>query len=89
MLAPVACEVPVVAVDHGQAGAHVAGEVEGGDAGTKREGSERVPEILDPPQRVDADGTLSRPPLVRAEMVHVEVATALTWKHQRRILTGR
>src|ERR687885_397216 len=28
-------EVAVVAVDHGQAGAHVAGEIEGGDAGTE------------------------------------------------------
>src|SRR5215204_266062 len=36
MFASVAGEVAVVAVDHGQAGAHVAGEVEGGDAGTER-----------------------------------------------------
>jgi hypothetical protein len=32
VLAPVAGEVAVVAVDHRQAGAHEAGEVEGGDA---------------------------------------------------------
>jgi len=38
MFASVAGEVAVVAVDHGQAGAHVAGEVEGGDAGTQGEG---------------------------------------------------
>jgi hypothetical protein len=45
VLASVAREVAVVAVDHGQAGAHVAGEVEGGDAGTEREGGKGVPEI--------------------------------------------
>jgi hypothetical protein len=39
----VAGEVAVVAVDHGQAGAHVAGEVEGGDAGTEREGGDINP----------------------------------------------
>jgi hypothetical protein len=38
MLAPVAGEVTVMAVDHGQAGAHVAGQIEGGNAGTEREG---------------------------------------------------
>jgi hypothetical protein len=41
-------EVAVMPVDHGQAGAHVAGEVEGGDAGTEREGGEGVAEIVDP-----------------------------------------
>ena len=40
-----------VAVDHGQAGAHVAGEIEGGDAGTEREGGEGVPKIVDPAVR--------------------------------------
>jgi len=34
VFAAVAGEVSVVAVDHVQAGAHVAGEIEGGDAGT-------------------------------------------------------
>ena len=53
VLASVAGEVAVVAVDHGQAGAHVAGEVEGGDAGTEREGREGVPQIVDPAQRLD------------------------------------
>ena len=43
MLAAVAGEVAVVAVEHGQARTHVAGEVEGGDAGTEREGREGVP----------------------------------------------
>jgi hypothetical protein len=40
MLASVTGEVAVVPVDPGQAGAHVAGEVEGGDAGTECEGRE-------------------------------------------------
>jgi hypothetical protein len=48
VFASVACEVAVVPVDHGQAGAHVAGEVEGGDAGTECEGREGVSEIVDP-----------------------------------------
>jgi hypothetical protein len=43
------------AVDHGQAGVHVAGEVEGGDAGTEREGCEGVPAIVDPAQGLDPD----------------------------------
>ena len=34
MFAPVAREVAIVTVDHRQAGAHVAGEIEGGDAGS-------------------------------------------------------
>src|SRR5512133_2571206 len=45
MFASVAGEVAVVAIDHGQAGAHVAGEVEGRDAGTACEGGEGVPKI--------------------------------------------
>jgi hypothetical protein len=42
MLAAVAREVAVMAVDHGQAGAHVAGEFEGGNASTEREVGEGV-----------------------------------------------
>jgi hypothetical protein len=38
VLASVAGEVAVVTVDHGQACTHVTGELEGGDAGTEREG---------------------------------------------------
>ena len=34
VLTPVARQMAVVAVDHGQAGAHEAGELEGRDAGT-------------------------------------------------------
>ena len=52
MVASVAGEVAVVAVDHRQAGAHVAGEIEGRDAGTEREGREGVAQIVDAPERV-------------------------------------
>ena len=58
VLAAVAGEVPVVAVDHGQAGAHVAGELEGRDAGTKGEGREGVAQIVDPPERLNPGGPL-------------------------------
>ena len=40
----------VMAVDHGQAGAHVAGRVEGGDAGTGREVAKGMSEIVNPAQ---------------------------------------
>ena len=63
MLASVAGEVAVVAVDHRQAGAHVTREVEGGDAGAKSERREGVPEIVDPPERIDACRLLGRAPL--------------------------
>jgi hypothetical protein len=53
VLAAVAGEMAVVAVDHGQARAHVAGEVEGEDAGTEREGGEGVSEIVDPARWLD------------------------------------
>jgi hypothetical protein len=68
MFASVAWEVAVVAVDHGQAGAHVAGQIEGGDACTEREGREGVPEIVDPARRAyrsrhrEGSGTLGAPP---------------------------
>jgi len=54
LLAAVAGEVAVVAVDHGQARAHVAGELEGEDAGTEREGGEGVSEIVDPARWLDS-----------------------------------
>jgi len=76
VLAAVAGEVAVVAVDHGQARTHVAGEVEGGDAGTEREGREGVPEIVDAPKRPDPDDQLGRLPVAVAEVVQVEVAAA-------------
>src|SRR6266508_2713214 len=58
MFASVAGEVAVMTIDHGQAGAHVAGEVERGDAGTECEGREGMSEIVDPAQRLDPGGTL-------------------------------
>jgi hypothetical protein len=48
MLAAVSGEVAVMPIDHGQAGAHVAGEIEGRDTGTECEGRKGVPEIVDP-----------------------------------------
>jgi hypothetical protein len=47
VLASVTGEVAVLTVDHCQARAHVAGEVEAGDAGTERKGGERVSQIVD------------------------------------------
>ncbi len=89
MLAPVAGEVAVVAVDPGQAGPHVAGEVEGRDAGTEREGGVGVPEIVDPAQRLDSGGELRGLPLAVAEVVQVEVAATLRGEEQRAARTRR
>jgi hypothetical protein len=75
MLASVSSEVAVVAIDHGQPAAHVAGEVEGGDAGTERKGGECVSEIVDPAQGLDPGRQLRGLPLAVAEVVQVEVAT--------------
>jgi len=68
MLASVAGEVAVMTVDHGQAGAHVAGEIEGGNAGTEREGREGVSKIVDPAHRLDPGGTLCGLPLAVTEV---------------------
>jgi hypothetical protein len=57
VLAAVAGEVTVVAVDHRQAGTHVAGEIKGRDAGAKSESRERMPEIVNAPHvRLDLTG---------------------------------
>src|SRR6266511_757432 len=88
MLASVVREVAVVAVDHGQAGAHVAGQIEGGDAGTEREGREGMPKIVDPAQRLDPGGELCWLPLAIAD-VKVEVAAALGREEQRDVRTRR
>ncbi|MGH3085043.1 MAG: hypothetical protein ACRDNP_13530 [Gaiellaceae bacterium] len=82
MLASVAGEVAVVAVDHGQAGAHVAGQLEGGDAGTQGESRERVPEIVDAPEGLDTDRDLGRLPVAVSEVVQVEVAATLCREEQ-------
>ena len=71
MLATAAGEVAVVAVDHRQAGTHVAGKVEGRDAGTEREGGEGVPESVDPAQWLDPGRDLRGLPLAVAEVVPV------------------
>ena len=83
MLAAVSGEVAVVAVDHRQAGAHVAGEVEGGDAGAERERREGVPEIVDAPDRVDSEVALRGFPVAVAEVVQVEVAAAWGGEEER------
>jgi len=87
MLASVAREVAVMAVDHGQAGTHVAGEVEGGGAGTERERAEGVPEIVDPAQRLDPGRELGGLPVVVAEVVQVEVAAPLAREQERVVST--
>jgi hypothetical protein len=81
--AAVAGEVAVVAVDHRQAGAHVARELEGGEAGTEGEGREGVSEIVDAAERLDPDCDLGWPPIAVSEVVQVEVAATLGWKDQR------
>lgn len=82
MVAAVAGEVAIVAVDHGQAGAHVAEEFEGGDAGTQGEGREGVAEIVDPSERLDPDRFLGGLPVAVAEVVQVEVAAVRGRKQQ-------
>jgi len=51
VFAAVAGEVAVMPVDHGQAGAHEAGEIEDRDVGAKREGRECVSQVVRPSQR--------------------------------------
>src|SRR5262249_13867303 len=80
--------MPIVTIDHGQTGTHISGEIECRDAGTEREGREGVPEIVDPPQRLDARRSLGGSPLERAEVVDVEVAASLTGKQKRRAVAG-
>ncbi len=74
MLASVAGEMAVVAVDHRDARAHEAGEVEDGDARPEREGGVGVAQVVETPQRLDAGGRLCGPPFAGAEVVEVEVA---------------
>ena len=63
MVAAVAGEMAIVAVDHRQAGAQLAGEVEGGDPCTKSEGREGVAQIVNAPQRRDPGSPLGRLPV--------------------------
>jgi hypothetical protein len=76
VLTSIAREVAAMTVDHRQAGAHVTGEVECGDAGTQGKGGEGVPQIVDPAQRLDPGGQLGGLPESCAEVVYIEVATA-------------
>jgi hypothetical protein len=89
VLASVAGKVAVVAIDHGQACSYVAGEVEGGDAGAERERRERVPQVVDPAQRLDPGGALSRLPVAVAEVVEIEVAATDGREHERAMRIGR
>jgi hypothetical protein len=72
VLATVAGEVAVVAIDHREARAHVAGEIERGDAGTEGEGGEGVPQVVDPTERLDASRALRGSPMAAAEVVQVD-----------------
>ena len=89
MLAPVTGEMTVVTVDHGQAGAHVTGEIEGRDTGTKREGGKGVPQIVDASERLDPRRELGRPPLTGTEVVQVKIAALHSRKQQPRPRPGR
>jgi hypothetical protein len=84
VLPAVAGEVAVVAVDHRQARAHIAGELEGRDAGTECKGRERMPKIVDAPERVDPDRKLGGLPVAVAEVVQVEVAAIERREEQAR-----
>jgi len=81
VLAPVACEVPVVAIDHRQAGAHVAGRDRRSRAGAECEGGERVAEIVDPAPRRDPDGGLCGHPSASAKVVQIEGAAPQRREH--------
>lgn len=69
---------------HREARAHVAGEVEGRDAGAQREGREGVPQVVDPPERLDPDRELRRPPVAVAEVVQIEVTAGRRREDKRR-----
>ena len=84
MITAVVREVAVVAVDHRRAGTHLAREVEGRESGTKCEGRERVPEIVDPPQRPNPCSLLRRSPLERTEVVDVEITSSPAREEQLR-----
>jgi hypothetical protein len=72
MLAAVAGEVTVVAINHRQADTHEAREVEGGDAGPA-EGRERMAQVVRSPQRIDPRCPLRGLPVPSAEVVQVEI----------------
>jgi hypothetical protein len=55
----------------------------------RREGGEGIPKIVDPAQRLGADGELCGLLLAVAEVVQVEVATTLGREEQRAVLVRR
>jgi hypothetical protein len=82
VLASVASEVAVVAVDHKQARAHVAGELERRDSRSKRERGEGVAQVVDPSHRFDAGFDLRWLPVPVTEVAKVEIAAA-SWRGKR------
>ena len=58
MLASVAGEVAVVLIDHRQAGAHEAGQIEDRDACAQRKSRVGMPEIVGTANRLDPGGDL-------------------------------
>jgi hypothetical protein len=82
----VAGEVAVVTVDHRQARAHIAGEIEGRDPGTEREGREGVAEIVDSPSRLDPSRFLGLLPVPVAEVVQINSARARANSRSRRTM---
>ena len=89
VLASVARQVAVVAVDHQEASAHVARELEGRDPGPKREGGKRVAQVIDPPQRFDASLELRRFPVAVSEVAKVEIAAARRREEEPRLRVAR
>jgi hypothetical protein len=87
VLAAVAGEMAVVAVDHCQACAHESGKVEDRDTGTEREGRVGVAQVVGASDRFDP-GKLCRPPVALAEAVKVDV-TATGRREQQRVIGPR
>jgi hypothetical protein len=89
VLASVAGEMAVVAVDHQQARAHVAGELERRDSGSKRKGGEGVAQVVDPPHGLDAGLELRGLPVTVTEVAKVEIAASRRGKDKPRFGVAR
>jgi hypothetical protein len=89
VLAPVAREVAVVAVDHQEACAHVARELEGRDPGSKREGGEGVAQVVDSSHGLDARLSLCGIPVAAAEVPKIEVGAARGGEEKLRARVAR
>ena len=83
VLAAVAGEVTVVAVDHRQARAQEPREIEDRNAGAERKGRVRVAQVVRLAERIDASRILRRLPLAPAEVAQIDVAAARRRKEQR------